>query len=242
MRTRIFAIITLFAVLAVGCTYYGVTGSGRVTTENRTVSNFHAVTLAGIGEVTVTQGETEGLTVEAEDNLMPYIRTEVQNGTLVIDFGRDGERINVRPTRPIKFNLSVKNLDAVELSGAGRIQSANLKSERLTVHVSGAGDVKVDHLEATDLSSTLSGTGNVDLAGQVKSQSLTVSGIGQYRAGDLNSQTAQVKVSGAGGSTVWASDNLDVHISGAGSVSYYGNPKIAERISGVGAVNHLSGK
>ncbi len=245
MYTRIFVILSFIALLAVGCTIapvYTVTGSGRVTSENRNVSNFNALRLAGLGEVTFTQGDTEALTVQAEDNLMPYIRTEVQNGTLIIDFARDHQPANVRPTQPIKFNLSVKNLDAIELSGAGRIQSGNLKSNRLTVQVSGAGDVKIDHVEAANLSSKLSGAGSVELAGQVTDQDLTLSGIGQYQAGDLNSQTTRVVVSGAGGSTVWSRDNLDVNISGAGSVNYYGSPKIKQTITGVGSVKSLGSK
>ncbi len=244
MHTRIFVLLSLFVLLATGCglNLNTVTGSGHVVTENRTVSNFNALTLSGIGEVTITQGETEALTVSAEDNLMPYIRTEVSGNTLVIGLGRENEHVNVRPTQPIKFNLSVKNLNAIELSGAGRIQSASLKSDRFDVHVSGAGDVKIDQLQATDLNSKLTGAGSVDIAGQVTSQNLLLSGIGNYRAESLNSQTAMVTVSGAGGSTLWARDNLDVSISGAGSVSYYGSPKIHQNISGAGSIKSLGSK
>ena len=70
--------ILLVALLVSGCGFQVVTGSGKVATETRNVSGFTSVTLAGIGNVYLTQGETESVRIEAEDNLIPYFETSLR--------------------------------------------------------------------------------------------------------------------------------------------------------------------
>src|SRR5687767_8419257 len=75
-----------------------ITGSGRVTSETRAVSGITAIALEGLGEVVVQQGATEGLIIEAEDNLLPLITSTVENGTLRLAFDRATWRDTIRPT------------------------------------------------------------------------------------------------------------------------------------------------
>ena len=234
--------IVLFAavVLLSGCGGATiVTGSGRVTTENRTVSNFNSVAFTSAGDLTIVQGDTEALSIEAEDNLIPYIKTEVKAGTLTIS-GENGNVYN--PTKPIRYQLSVKNLHSVDFAGAGNIRSASLQSDQFHLVLSGAGTVVIDHLEAKNVTSTLSGVGGLTLSGQVTSQSAKLSGLGGYQAANLNSQSAQVDISGAGSATVWARDSLDVTTNGAGKVYYYGSPRVQQSKSGAGSVTSLGNK
>jgi hypothetical protein len=219
-----------------------VFGSGQVISEPRQVSGFSAVSLSGVGLLTIAQGETESLTVEAEDNLMPLIKTQVKEGTLFILVDKDGRYASMVPTRSINYHLIVKELNRIDLSGAGNVESDNLKNDRMQVNISGAGNVRIKQLQATDITTRLSGAGSMDVAGNVVSQAAEINGVGNYHADGLNSQRAQVSVSGAGGAVLWTQDNLAVTISGAGSVGYYGAPKVAQRIAGVGSVHKLGDK
>ena len=240
------SVLLLTALLLVGCQIYVpsisgriVTGSGNVITEARTVSGFNGVSLAGLGELTMTQGDTESLTVQADDNLMPLIKTEVRGGTLFIYFDRDYQGAIIAPIKPVRFDLHVKDLSAIEIAGAANVNVANLKTDRLSMTVSGAGNIKLDQLDASEMTTTISGAGNLDVAGRVVKQAANLSGIGNYRAVNLNSQTAQITISGAGSATLRASESLDVSIRGAGSVNYYGNPKVTRTVAGVGMVKRL---
>ena len=67
-----------------------IEGSGNIITEERYVSGFDRLTLSGFGEVSVEQGATESLTVCTDDNIMPYVQTEVKNNTLILDFDDKG--------------------------------------------------------------------------------------------------------------------------------------------------------
>jgi hypothetical protein len=216
-----------------------VTGSGNVVTEQREVSGFERIALSGAGKVIITQGEKEALTIETDDNLMRYIKTEVRDGTLGLSF--TGNVIPL-PSRSLIFRVSVVDLTGLDSSGAGSFEIGRLDTDRLKVTLSGAGNVGIDELKATDLAVAVSGAGNVELAGQVETQEIDLSGLGSYNAPALESRTASVRISGAGNTAIWALDTLDVEISGAGNVEYFGSPKVTQEISGAGKVTSRGDK
>ena len=80
------------------------------------------------------------------------------------------------------------------------------------------------------------------MTGQVEAQEIDMSGLGRYSGPDLESQTASVRISGAGGAVIWAQDRLDVEISGAGNVEYYGSPEVTQDVSGAGRVTSRGDK
>jgi hypothetical protein len=61
----------------------GLRGSGIPVTQPPTVPSFRAVDLAGSNDVTVHIGEKQAVVVEADDNLIGLITTDVKSGTLV---------------------------------------------------------------------------------------------------------------------------------------------------------------
>ncbi len=239
MKTMIVVLLAAL-VLVTGCAPIIVCGSGHVVTQDRRVGNFNAVSLAGGGDVIVVQGETEALTIEAEDNLLPYIKTGVKGGTLTIS-GESGP-ILFLPTEPIRYNLTVKDLSSVDLSGWGNIRSASLKTDQLHITHSGAGYVMLDHVEATNLTSTVRGVGGLTVSGQVTNQTAHLSGPGYYEAADLSSQSAHIDDDGPGNATVWARESLDVTIGGPGNINYYGSPRVQQNKSGMGKLTGLGNK
>jgi hypothetical protein len=224
-----------------------IRGSGNIIQEDRDVSGFDKIMMAGLGRIIITQGDRESLSIETDDNLMEYIRTEVKGDTLEIDFSDDvflssSTRMSLEPSAGIIFKISVIDLEKVYVSGAADVQAEKLKTDRFEISFSGAGDIKIDDLNASQLEVNLSGAGDVDLAGKVDSQDINLSGLGSFRAFDLESQEASVTISGAGGIELWVTDTLDVVISGAGDVEYYGNPSVIPQISGLGRIQGLGEK
>ena len=188
-------------------------GSGNVTRETRSVSGFSEVALSGTGNLTIRQTGSESLTIEAEDNVIPYIDTTVENNRLSITT----RNMIPTPTQPINYELTVKDLSALQLLGAGTIDASGISTDSLNATASGTGDIRV--------------------AGKVDSQDVTVLGAGSYKAGDLQSKQAKINISGAGNAIVNVSDELDAAISGAGSVEYIGNPTVNRNITGFGSVS-----
>ena len=87
MKQR-FLTIGLLCVLAfsfsTACLVSTVRGSGNVISETRSVANFENVSLSGIGTLYIIEGDEESLEIEAEDNLLEHIETEVRGRTLEI--------------------------------------------------------------------------------------------------------------------------------------------------------------
>lgn len=236
IKRRSIHLLLILVALLTGCSF--VRGSGVTVTETREVSNFDRVELKSIGELTIIQGEPETLTIEAESNIVRRVKTDVWGGTLTIEF-TGGVLGDVIPTEPIRYELTMKDISGIKLSGAGRIYSASIATRYLDLDVSGVGDVIIDDLEAEDLEVDLSGAGTIDLAGKVDDQDVKLRSVGNYSGGGLESYHAQIALSGAGTATLWVTEELDVEISGVGSVDYYGDPVVSQDISGLGRLNHL---
>ena len=213
-----------------------VEGSGNVIEETRDVRDFSKVRLAGFGRLHIERGDTESLRIEAEDNFLQYITTEVKDGELDIRWQKN---IVATSLKPINFYLTVKTLDTITLDGAGDIEAPDMRAETFTVNANGAGNFQLPDLGADTLNVTINGAGNVTVTGEVAEQTIKINGLGNYQARDLWSTTAKVDINAAGSATVRVSDKLDATINGAGSINYYGNPTVSQRVAGLGRINRI---
>jgi hypothetical protein len=181
-----------------------VRGSGDVVEENRTVSDFTAVELATLGTLHIEVGDAESLRIEAEDNLMDYLETEVLNGSLRIGTQED---IRLDATKPVRYYLTVTGLDTIVISSSGNIEMGELEADALEVDISSSGDLDI-------------------ASGQVKAQNVTISSSGNYTAEDLVSTEAEVRLNSSGSATIWVQDFLKANLNSSGDLRYRGNPTV----------------
>jgi len=219
----------------------GEPGSGNVVTESRKVNDFQAVEVSYPAQVFISQGNTVSVKIEAEDNVLPGLRTEIKNGKLDIFYRSvNGKRVN--PRKPVKITIVVKDLSEVDFSSAGELTIQGLETDSLEVSLSGAGNLEFDNILVQDLAVNLSGAGSMSASGTADDLDLSISGFGDFKGSDLHGKTARVDISGAGSATVWVDDELTAEISGAGSVNYYGAASVTKQINGVGGVKSLGSK
>jgi hypothetical protein len=213
MRRLWSSCLILSSVLTAGCFGPVVTGSGKVVSETRNVSGFSAVSLDGSGRLVIEQTGTESLTITGDDNLLPYIESDVSGKTLTL-----GEKsgTNISPSKDIVFKLTVKSLDNIDISGSGTADAKGLQGQTLKVDISGSGEVSAD--------------------GAADELNLGISGSGRYRGDGLRSKRARVDISGSGSALLAVSEKLDANVSGSGSIEYVGDPQIHQDISGSGTV------
>jgi Putative auto-transporter adhesin, head GIN domain len=215
-----------------------VTGSGSIKSQVRQVSGFSQVSLSGVGDLSITQGATESLSVEAEENLLGLLESVVSNGTLEL---RVKANSSLSTTKPIKYTLVVKSLSALTSSGAGNISTAALDVPTLNVKLGGVGKVQISSLKAQVFKAELAGTGVLGVtAGAVTSQTVSLDGTGAYNACGLTSDTAKVTVTGTSKAVVNVKSSLTVVSSGIGSVEYLGSPTLEQSSSGLGSVTKIA--
>jgi len=236
LKKYILLALIVIAILAVsGCIGQNTTGNANVTNETRNASNFNQIDLNGAGEIILTQGNNESVVIEAEENLMPYIKTSVNNKVLNINFN-NGMPVS---TKPVKIYITVKDLNSLNIAGAGKVNSNALKTRSLTININGAGEVNLDSLNVNSLKTIITGTGKMTAAGSAPTQNLEISGAGEYNARNLAGKTAKISIDGAGKATLNVSDLIDILINGGGQVEYVGNPKITKQINGAGDVKKI---
>jgi hypothetical protein len=214
-----------------------VEGSGTPATEDREVGEVTEVRLVGGGNLIIKPGEIPGLTVTADDNILPLIETETAGRKLTLTL-RDG--YNIRTKTPITYTLTVSRLSKLSVSGSGHARVDHLKGDNLTVRVSGSGQALLNGVEYSALTVNLSGSGHVTVSGTTDTLSIRTSGSGEIDAGALKAQTGDVQVSGSGNVTVWATDRLKLRMSGSGTVSYKGRPQIERKVTGSGRINAIT--
>jgi hypothetical protein len=227
-----------------GCYGVGgaVRGSGVIVSESRDLPAFDGVSVDYPAVVTIRQGNTPSVTVEADDNFLPQLSTRVADGVLNIEVMRIAIGQRVTPTREVRINLTVKDLRQLDLSSAGSVKVESLETGALKISVSGAGSLTLSRLTVRTLTLDLSGVGSVTAGGTADDIDLNISGVGSFHGEALEVQSATVDISGMGSATLWVKVRLTADISGTGSVSYYGSPELIRNVSGLGSVRKVGDK
>lgn len=239
MRPSRLSIATLGASLLVAASAFAagtLEGSGRAASEERTVSGFTALAVTIPAQVELVQGEAEGATVTADDNVVRAVRTVVRAGALHVDFPPG---LVVHPRTPIRLVVRARTIDSISLAGAARIEAARLASDRLSVDLSGTAQAVLPELAAQRLSLHTSGHCHAMAAGSVEALELRMSGSGEVNAARLEAARASVRISGSAQVALWVHEALDASVAGSGSVHYFGDPAIERRVVGSGRLERL---
>ena len=218
--------------------------------EVRPVGNFNKIRFKDFGTLYLSQGEQESLTIEADEQVLEELTSEVRDGILRLGIGEDwwdriGKVISSvfsGEQSKVIYHLTFRELDEIGISGNCKLECDTLKSDEFKVSVSGLGDLAFQHLECSKLDVRISGRGEFSAAGRANQQEVRISGSGEYLAEDLSSQTLRIVISGQGNATVRVEESLDITISGLGQVNYYGRPKLRQVISGLGKSKRLNGE
>jgi hypothetical protein len=229
LLVMVICLISILLLAVVSCNISIVGGSGNVISEDRNVSGFSKISLSGSGKLYIEQGNEESLTVKAEDNLIPLIKTEVSGNTLSLGtkFGT-----SIIPTKSMEFYLKVKELISISVSGSGNINCSGLATDDLSIRTSGSSKVDLSNLKTTSININSSGSSSFNLEGITDSQDIKTSGSVKYFAEELKSNSCVIDSSGSGQLEVNVSVDLDIKASGSTKITYIGNPTITQKTSG----------
>lgn len=211
-----------------------VRGNGVRRTEARALSGFTGIAMAVPGQLELRLGATEGVTIEADENLLPLIETTVSRGILHIRTRR-GEDID--PT-VLRIVVQARQVELLSLAGSG-ISADPLKASALKVDVSGSGSVSLQHAEIEELSVSMAGSGSASFGGKARTLKVSVAGSGNVSAAALQADEAKVNMAGSGLATVSARSSLKASIAGSGTVRYHGDPKVERSIAGSGDIQRV---
>lgn len=213
-----------------------VEGDGEAATEQRSLEAFDAIQTSGF-KLSVRQGASPMVSVQADRNLLPLLETVVESGrdgrTLVVRWKR-GTSLRTRIT-PVVEVIAVMPR-ALLVQGSGDIVADGLRVPQLAARVSGSGDVRLSALSTDDLTLEVSGSGDIVAAGQAGKLAVKIAGSGDVKAGGLRADDVSVRIAGSGDADVQAQRTLEVSIAGSGDVRHTGNATVQTRVAGSGSV------
>ena len=211
--------------------------AAQTYSEPRTVSEFKAVVTGGSEDLFVTQGNTQKVRIEGDEDIVKDIDTYVRNGVLYIEYKGRGYHRSHDQTR---VYVTMKEVNGLKLAGSGSIIGETpITTDELELGISGSGSIKLD-VTATQINSGISGSGNIKLTGKTTDNNFKISGSGDVNTLDLKAENCAVQISGAGDAKVYVSKRLEVKVSGSGSIRYAGDPdKVNTNVSGSGSVQKL---
>ena len=226
--------------------------------ETRAVSGFTGIDASSVFDVTVTKGSAESLTIEADENVMQYVRSEVRNGVLRLYLDRSAEK-NTRNIKTLKASVVMKDLDKVSLSGASKLtakdlftpnsftgecsgvssMTVNVSTGKLSIEASGASKIQLKANVTNDAKLSVSGTSNTEIELKALNIKFNSSGASKINltgsAIDINIETSGTSRFQAGDFTV---KSATVNSSGAGNVTIHVTDNLKVNSSGTSSVNY----
>ncbi len=224
--------------------------------ETRPVSGFTAIDASSVFDITVTKGNTESLVIEADDEVMPYVRSEVRNNVLHL-YLDNGKKVN--NVKILKAYVVMRNLEKVTLSGACKLTAKdlftpdkfksdcsgasslylNLKTNQLNVQMSGASKTELTADVANDAKVDVSGSSNMLLDLKATNVKFSSSGVCSV---DLNGSASDIKIDVSGSSNIKAANftvnSATVESSGTSNVALAVTKSLKVSSSGASTVSY----
>jgi len=226
-------LLVLLPTLFTSCNVIGgVYGDGKVVKETRAVPSFNEIDVSGAFHIYLKQGDREEVVLEADDNIMPLIKTTVVGGTLRIGIDQPIRHVTV-----LKAYITVKELKGMDISGAVDLETVNqITVPELSIDASGASDSKME-IAVGRLKLDCSGASKFRFTGTATTVDMELSGASDIFAFELLAENYNVDISGAGDARINVSKRIRAEISGAGSIRYKGSPtEIDQSVSGAGSI------
>ena len=235
MKTTLKLIVLLLTLSLTSCNgnlnlIDGIDGSGNVVTEKRNIETPFTKIQASTGvEVILEQGSPSEVEVEVDDNLMKYIVTRVENGTLIVKI--EG---NINTMESAIVRVRTKTIEGLESSSGATIRSkSTLRGTNLTVKSSSGSTINTD-LEYEKVSCESSSGSEIKLSGKALALDTKSSSGSEIDAKDLAANEITAQSTSGSNTTVNPIVLLNAKASSGSSIDYIKEPKkvIKEETSG----------
>ncbi len=234
MKKLITKVMLIMSAMLLASCENVLVGSGNIVKKTFDVGSFSAIKVSGVFKVVLTQGASEQVVIEADDNLMRLVNVDVRGGTLEI--GTSNYTFS-NPT--LRAFITIRTLEQMTINGAATVKCENvLKLDNLSINSNGASKIDLE-VSCRHLAVEVDGAAMLDVEGEADRIDVEISGAGKLSARDCKTQTASLRISGAGMATVNVEDELKVKITGAGSVKYYGDPRLYTDVSVAASIRKM---
>jgi len=226
MKTIYKIFVLLITVnLTTSCMFNGLSGNGNVKTEKRNVSsNFTGIHVSQGIDVYLTTNNDQAISVEADENIIDLIKTEVKDGVLKIYLSKQ-----VWHSKARRVYVSVPVINEVVTSSGASVRFENtLHNNRLILKSTSGSDIRAK-VSVTDLTCKASSGADIRISGITKNFDVSASSGSDIKAYGLEAEYANAHASSGADIKVYATKSISVKTSSGGDVNYKGNPKKVDK-------------
>jgi hypothetical protein len=197
-----------------------INGNGNVITEERPVTDdFDEVKGSAGVDVYLTEGDSYKIVVEADENLMDIIETNISEGRLNIRANQ-----NIGRSKAKKVHVTYTKLTGIyATSGADVISNSVIKSEVLNLESNSGADLELD-INAREVYAECSSGADMKISGRAQRLTASASSGSDLKARDLEVKYCKASASSGADITVNVLEEIDGRASSGGDVRYYGDP------------------
>ncbi|MFY0625987.1 MAG: DUF2807 domain-containing protein [Reichenbachiella sp.] len=186
-----------------------VEGTGSPSEYEISVNDFSKISLIGIMDLKITQGNEQKVIIVAETEIFDELIYGVNNQHLKFDF--DSDCINT--DFGVEVRITVPDIRYISIEGNGGVTSSNdLSLDRLEIEVFGIGEVK--------------------LTGSANQIEYDVEGSLEVENFDFITASTYIDIEGSGDLEVSCTEILNIEVEGSANVAYKGEPQISQNVNG----------
>lgn len=197
---------------------------------------FSNVLVYGDAEVEISQGEETLLLIRGASDRLDMQPFFLSDDTLVLGRSRDQDAGSFAD---VKFKLTVRELEHLQLKGAGNIYLRPVHLRDLHIALTGSGDLKLFAVHAEELVLALSGSGDIQAAKLAAAElKILLSGSGDVQVGELHAQEIEASLKGSGDISLQhesKTTELELNLVGSGDIDFASLDSVATEIHIVGS-------
>ena len=239
MKTNITKIISFLFIATIfsSCNvnmFNRISGNKNVISENRKVQeDFTKVKVSSGLDLYLSQGSSNKITVEADENLHDIIITEVKNGVLKIYSEENIWRAKAR-----KVYVTVKTLEKLTAtSGSDVYAKETIEVDTIEISATSGADIRIS-LDANSVETSSTSGSDIEVSGRTENHASSATSGSSIDAYELYSKNTIVKVSSGADINIHASENIDARASSGGDIDFKGSPKkISKKSNSGGSVS-----
>lgn len=226
MKTTAKALFVFILFMASAATAFPIAYSSEQG-QKRNVRDYESIEVSTGIETIVSMGDEETVRVEADEDIIDDVITEVKNGTLRIYVkNRTGFNFfNWRDYSSVKVYVQATTLNRIKASAGANVRTeTTLNGEAIDVDASSGGHVRAT-LVYKNVNLGASSGGQMKVEGQAKYLEAGSSSGGIINAEDLNAEYCKANASSGGNTSVSAKTEFTARASSGGNIRYSGNPE-----------------
>lgn len=218
-------VFLIFAFVSASCSSFAyqqtIRGNGNISEENRSASSFNSISATEGIEVIISLGDNESIRVEADENVIKYIKTDIKENKLRVHV-ENGVQLKDCTK---KVYVTYKKLNEIKASSGGSLKATeSIAANNLDLSASSGGHLKLE-LNVENLEASVSSGGIMKLKGNSVNIDLSASSGGILKASDLNGESCDSDVSSGGILNIGEFASIDADASSGGILTYRGEPK-----------------